>query len=593
MIMRNYYRLMSIVLFGLLAMAPVAARAEAEGVVRYGVSPTSLQNDFFENNNDNDKSYTELGYRPARLTGYVDGGSVRYFTRWLKNTDHRAWKGYFGKTLAEFDAIFYDLRAQGYHMVDTSGYETPAGVRFAMLWEKTNPTPGWQIFRNTSVAGMQQLHDTIGQQGWVPHRVEGYELSGQSFYTSLWYYQPGKGYYIHSHMTREQYDAKLAEHKANDYIPHHLHAHAVGNNVWYSAIFKHTTASYSVRSNRDWRVFQRYYNNLWAGGYNIDNFYAAATPDGVRFGGIWFFDGAPAIDENSSLYSRVRKQIDGAPGRGGAAIINLTTGDETMLHADQSFAIASTAKIGILYALMREIDLGNESWSGTINSGAQYGNNQGSWLTANTNYTIAQMAQFMIRSSNNWATNRLIDRIGRTTINNHLADPARMNLDVTRIHRYMVGTGAPSAHGNASSYDDRLHGWENLSTPREMAGLLRHVHNGDFLSATSVNRFWATLALDGDNNGVNNKGYVAPQVTGLTPPVVVFNKAGNNDDVRIQAADAGRMNFSNGQRVIFAIFMDEVSDNPDVPGVASATNISAGKNAIGKAGKEAGIEYNN
>ena len=146
-----------------------------------------------------------------------------------------------------------------------------------------------------------------------------------------------------------------------------------------------------------------------------------------------------------------------------------------MLHADQSFAIASTAKIGILYALMREIDLGNESWAGTINSGAQYGNNQGNWLTANTNYTIAQMAQFMIRSSNNWATNRLIDRIGRTTINNHLADPARMNLDVTRIHRYVVGTGAPSAHGNASAYDDRLHGWENLSTPREMASLLRHM----------------------------------------------------------------------------------------------------------------------
>jgi beta-lactamase class A len=593
MIIRNYHRLLTIVLFGLFALAPVAARAEAEGVVRYGVTPASLQNDFFENNDDNNKSYNELGYRPARLTGYVDGGNVRYFTRWVKNTDHRAWKGYFGKTLAEFDSIFYTLREQGYYMVDTSGYETPAGVRFAMLWEKTNSTPGWQIYRNTSLAGMQTLHDTIGQQGWVPHRVEGYELSGQSFYTSLWYYQPGKGYFIHSHMTREQYDDKLAEYKANDFIPHHLHAHAVGNTVWYSAIWKHTTASYSVRSNRDWRVFQRYYNNLWAAGYNIDNFYAAATPDGVRFGGIWFFDGVPNIDENSSLYSRVRKEIDGAPGRGGAAIINLTTGEETLLHADQSFAIASTAKIGILYALMREIDLGNESWTGTINSGAQYGNNQGNWLTANTNYTIAQMAQFMIRSSNNWATNRLIDRVGRATINNHLADPARMNLDVTRIHRYVVGTGAPSAHGNSSAYDDRLHGWENLSTPREMASLLRHVHNGDFLSATSVNRFWATLALDGDNNGINNKGYVAPQVTGLTPPVVVFNKAGNNDDVRIQAADAGRMNFSNGQRVIFAIFMDEVSDNPDVQGVASAVNISAGKQAIGRAGREAGIEYNN
>ena len=55
-----------------------------------------------------------------------------------------------------------------------------------------------------TTSGVQTLHDTIGQQGWVPFRVEGYELSGQSFYTSLWYYQPGTGYYIHSHLTREQ-----------------------------------------------------------------------------------------------------------------------------------------------------------------------------------------------------------------------------------------------------------------------------------------------------------------------------------------------------------------------------------------------------
>src|SRR5215212_5346651 len=113
MIMRNHHRLLTIVLFGLFALAPVAARAEAEGVVRYGVTPASLQNDFFENNDDNNKSYNELGYRPARLTGYVDGGQVRYFTRWVRNTDHRGWKGYFGKTLAEFDSIFYMLRDQG------------------------------------------------------------------------------------------------------------------------------------------------------------------------------------------------------------------------------------------------------------------------------------------------------------------------------------------------------------------------------------------------------------------------------------------------------------------------------------------------
>jgi hypothetical protein len=77
-----------------------------------------------------------------------------------------------------------------------------------------------------------------------------------------------------------------------------------------------------------------------------------------------------------------------------------------MLHSDQVFATASVIKIGILFKLLRDVDAGVKTLT-THNSGATYGNNQGSWVTANTDYTALQMAQFMIRSSNNWATNRM------------------------------------------------------------------------------------------------------------------------------------------------------------------------------------------
>lgn len=578
-------------LLGLLWLAPLVARADEEGVVRYGVSPASLQNDFFEDSNDNNRSYNELGYRPARLTGYVDNGQSRYFTRWVRNADGRAWKGYFGKTLAEFDATFNTLREQGYHMIDTSGYQTPGGVRFAMLWERTANTPGWKVYRNSTSAGMQTLHDTIGQQGWVPHRVEGYELNGQSHYTSLWYYQPGKGYYIHSKMTREEYDDKLDDYKKLDFIPHHLHAHTVGHTVWYSAIWKPITASYSLRSNRDWRVFQRYYNNLWAAGYNIDNFYAAATPEGVRFGGIWFFDGAPNIDGSSPLSLQMRQAVDGAPARGGAAMINLATGAEVMLHADQVYASASVIKIGILYALLREVDADNIALNDNINSGAAYGFNQGNWLVANTNYTALQMAQFMIRSSNNWATNRLIDALARDgltgfqVINGYLSEPSGLNLEVTRLNRYMLG--GPSAYGNASASADRAAGIESLSTPREMATLLRRVAQEPLLDPLSTPTFWATLNLDGNNDGINNKLYIPSVVTPVTNPgIVIFNKDGSLTGApREVKADAGMMSSNDGQTlVVYAIFMDEISDDPDVPGVASVATVNAAITALRNAG---------
>jgi hypothetical protein len=374
---KNTWYMLATLLVSFLLLAPAMARAEAEGVVRWGISTTTLDDDFLEHNNDANESYAERGYRPVRMTGYMDGSTTRFFLRMVENTDNRLWLAYRNQTLAQFDATYNALRYT-YHPIDVSGYETPNGVRFAALWEKNdNNTPGWNLYRNTSLNGQQNLRNTIGQQGFVPHRVEGYEISGASFYTSIWYYQPNKNYYIHSHLTREQYQDKLDQYKGSDYWPFHVHSHAVGNNVWFSAIWKYSASNPRVYTHRQNLVFQRRYNNNWAAGYNIDNFYAAATPQGVRFGGIWFYDAPVTPDENSSLGLQLRKIVDGAPALGSAAVINLTTGSEWYVHSTSTRAIASTSKIGVLYALLREIDAGNISWIETIDSGAQFGGNQG------------------------------------------------------------------------------------------------------------------------------------------------------------------------------------------------------------------------
>jgi len=571
------------IIFSLFLFAPMAALAGEEGVVRYGVTPQSLQDDFFE-------GYGKKGYRAERLTGYRSGDSARYFTRWVQNTDGRGWYGYFGLTGDEFHAVFLTLRAQGYYPHDVSGYSTPNGIRFATIWYKNPGNIAWAEYRNTTRPGMQNLVDTIGQQGWVPHRVEAYEVSGESRYISIWYYQPGTGYRMHNKMTRSQYQEHLDDYQAQGYKLTHLDAHTVDGEVFYSGVWKVKSSTPAVRSNRNWRVFQRYYNNYWAGGYFIDNFYAAETPDGVRFGGIWYYDGPIQVGDNSPLSLKARKLVDSAPARGGAYVWNLTTGQEISIHGDQTFAIASTSKIGILYALLKEIDLGNESWTATINSGSQYGNDQCGYVSANTNYTIAQMAQFMIRCSNNWATNRLIQRVGRDTINQHLDG---LGLNVTRIHRYMTGAGAPSAHGNSSAGEDRQEGWENLSTPREMVLLLKKVLQNNVLSNLSETRFWNTLKMDGDNDGVNGKSYIAAQVTPMFNPIVtVYNKAGSlTGSPRYVRADAGRFQFPDGQEVLVAIFMDDISDDPDDFNQASDATTGAAEQAIKDVAKEVANKY--
>jgi hypothetical protein len=157
-----------------------------------------------------------------------------------------------------------------------------------------------------------------------------------------------------------------------------------------------------------------------------------------------------------------------------------------------------------------------------------------------------------------------------------------LGLTTTRIHRYMSGTGAPSLHGNSSANQDRDEGWENKSTPREMVTLMRQVLQNNVLSNTSETRFWSTMALDGDNDGVNEKSFIALQVGPMfSPAIAVWNKFGTlTGSPRYVRADAGRFRFPDGQEVLVAIFMDDVSDDPDDFNTASSATINAAQQTI-------------
>lgn len=576
MTMNYLKRFLPALALALCCLAALPVRADEAGIVRYGVSQAVLQDEFVD-------GYGQNGYLPVRLTGYQEtsGGAARYFTRWVENQQGTAWVVRSNRTQAEFINFNATFKQQGYTLVDVSGYQTENGsVRFAGIWHKNTGIANYLLYPDVTLAQMQTLHDTIGQNGWRPHRIEGYTVSGVSRFVSVWHYLPNAGYIWHSKMTQAQYQGHLDDYWAQGFKPFHLHSHTQGGTVYFSAIWRHSNTSARVRSNRDVRVFQRYYNNYWADGYNIDNFYASLTPTGVRFGGIWFFDGAVNVNDNSPLSLKVRKEVDGAPALAGAAVLNLTTGYSYSIHGNQTFAIASTSKIGILYALLEEIDSGNVAWTEFVNSNTSTGTNGCNYLLPNTNYRVDQLAGFMIRCSSNWATNILIQRVGRTTINTRLD---QLGLDVTRIHRFM--SGGPSAHGNASASADRAEGWENLSTPNEMVKLLRRVLQDNVLSNTGEANFWATMQLDG-GSFPNNKNYIAAQVTPMfSPRINVYNKPGSLGDPGVESrhvnADAARLRFPDGQEVLMAVFMDYVSDDPDDPlqvAAAEGQTIQAIKN---------------
>lgn len=533
---------------------------------RYGLTGDELQRDYF----DQDTGIVRSGYRPVRLTGYRSGGTQLFATKWVQASGPE-WIGRFGLTGDQFHALFLQLR-NTHRPIDVSGYNTPGGAeRFAVIWERNTAGVSWKVHRNVSRAGMQSYVDQYGPTGWVPLRVEGYRRGGALNYISIWV-KTGCAWRMHNKLTRSEYQSRLDGY-AGTYRLVHLDSFVDGFGTYYAGIWwRQPGPGQAVRSNRDWYLFQRFFNNYACQGAEIDNFYAADVPGAVRYGGIWTPTGAPAPGPTSAFGTRVRQELHCAPGRAGAAVINLTTGQETLAHADVSYGTSSTIKSAILYALLRRIDATSATLSTQLNVGAQYGNNQGNTLSANQSYTLQTLATTMIQNSNNWATNRLIDYVGRANINQELA---ALGLARIRLERYMTGTGSPSAHGNSGPGGDYADGWDNTATPRQYATFLRLMHeNAGRLGRSSWTFFWSTLALNG-----NAHDAVLDSGVGTNWPTVasVFEKAGSNTwssapDHRPQLAGghrqrsaAGRIVLANGQVVVYAAFVDEADNASATP----------------------------
>ena len=539
------------------ACAPInVAELRQPYVFRRDLTPGALQTELFD-------ELAPQGWRPQRLTGYQMGGSEeRFATKWVRRPGP-AWTARFGLTGAAFHSLYLQLRGT-HRPVDVTGYNLPGGAtRYAVTWERNASGVEWSVHRDVSRDGMQDLVDQYTDTGFLPIRVEGYTLNGDTRYVSIWVKDPCR-WAMHNKMTRAQYQARLEQY-AGTYRLVHLDAYSDAGDTYYAGIWwQQPGPAQAVRSNRDWYLFQRFHDNHACQGAVLDNVTVANVGSAVRYGGIWTATGAPNVGAGSPIAARVAQEVNCAPGRAGAAVINVTTGEQVMVGADDSYGTSSTIKSAILYALLRRIDAGDANLNTMRPAGTAYGSNQGpagqGMLTAGQDYSLADLATRMIRYSNNWATNRLIDFVDVDEVNEQLDD---LGLHQIRLRRYMTGPGSPSMHGNSNANADYEHGFDNTATPRQYAAFLRLVDQNDGrLTQGSWNFFWNTLGLNGGAHGtVLGAGLGSSWGT-------LAEKAGNNPwgstpDHRpqigqhLQQSAAGRLTLANGETVVYAAFVDE------------------------------------
>ena len=216
-------------------------------------------------------------------------------------------------------------------------------------------------------------------------------------------------------------------------------------------------------------------------------------------------------DHLKGTIAGVQQHLDGVLG---VAILDLTSGEQLLVNADEVFPQASSIKIAVLAELYRQSHEGARLDDGYVVRKEDLvadSDIMGGLTPGVTRLTNRDLATMMIAVSDNAATNVLIDRVGMDNVNRMLSS---QGLAHTQLRRKMMDLKAAGE------------GRENVSTPREMMTLLERLYRGQIVAAPLLEDFWTMLAT--------HKHSWLPR--GLPSDLRIADKPGELEGVR---ADSG------------------------------------------------------
>ncbi len=144
--------------------------------------------------------------RPAPKIAILASGD-KYAAIWSKSSS-TAWVARHGMTSAQYQSEFDKYVAQGYRLIEVSGYGVNGKDRYAAIWDKS-PSTAWVARHGMTSAQYQAEFDKYVAQGYRLVQVSGYGVNGQDYYAAIWDKSPSTAWVARHGMTSAQYELNL------------------------------------------------------------------------------------------------------------------------------------------------------------------------------------------------------------------------------------------------------------------------------------------------------------------------------------------------------------------------------------------------
>lgn len=244
----------------------------------------------------------------------------------------------------------------------------------------------------------------------------------------------------------------------------------------------------------------------------------------------------------TSFERRIAQLAEGSKGRIGVAAVDLSTGQEIGVLADQLFPMASTSKIAVAATFLEMVEQGKFSLTSEFPllipiRSARFSSpaapvRKGEYMPAH------QLIEIMIARSSNPATDALLAAVG---------GPDKVNDWVRRqgIREFSINRDIATLVRDDGEFDPASHiDTRDAATPRAMLELLKGLYQGKFLSAQS-----RTVLLDAMAKTRTGKR----RIPALMPASVeIMHKTGSLNNT---SSDVGIIEGPDGRAIAVAIYV--------------------------------------